>query len=207
LILVGDSTVGKSSILKSFTEGKFAEVCDPTVGVDFYARLVEIRPGLRIKLQLWDTAGQEKFRSITRSYYRNSVGVLVVYDITRRDSFEHIAAWIHEARINIGAQPCVFQLIGHKADLESERQVLYEEGEYFAKYHKIKFLETSAKTGENVEEAFNMLARDIYGRVESGEIRLQDGWDGVKSGLIRHGSTLSLSDERPPSEDGLCQFC
>ncbi|VDN40588.1 unnamed protein product [Gongylonema pulchrum] len=154
VILIGDSTVGKSSLLKYFTEGRCAEICDPTVGVDFYARMMEIRPGYRIKLQLWDTAGQEKFRSITRSYYRNSVGVMIVYDITNRASFEHVTQWLDEALENVGGpcpDRCVFQLVGHKADLDADRQVLYEEGEYFAKYQGIKFVETSAVTGENVQ--------------------------------------------------------
>lgn len=173
IILIGDSTVGKSSLLRYFTEGRSAEISDPTVGVDFYSRLVEIKPDFRIKLQLWDTAGQEKFRlnrfdlwvinpfhrfrSITRSYYRNSVGVIVVYDITNRKSFDHIVDWLSEAEANIsGPDPsqCVFLLVGHKADLEDKREVLYEEGEYLAKYRKLKFLETSALSGENVNVSF-----------------------------------------------------
>lgn len=147
-------------------------------------------------------------RSITRSYYRNSVGVLLVYDITKRDTFEHVAAWMHEAQVNVGPHPCVFQLIGHKADLESERQVLHEEGEYFAKYHKTKFLETSARSGANVEEAFQMIARDIFSKLETGEIHLQDGWDGIKSGLTRSRSTLSLGEvENNEQSGGLCGNC
>uniref|UniRef100_A0A914WZ36 Uncharacterized protein n=1 Tax=Plectus sambesii TaxID=2011161 RepID=A0A914WZ36_9BILA len=197
LIVIGDSTVGKSSFLKYFTEGKCADICDPTVGVDFYARMLEIRPGLRVKLQLWDTAGQEKFRSITRSYYRNSVGVIVAYDITNRETFEHVAQWLHEAQSNVGGpnpNSCVFQLVGHKCDLDAKRQVLYEEGEYFAKYHKLKFVETSARTGSNVEEAFTMMAREIHSRFETGQLRLVDGWDGIKSGQMRRSSSISLTD-------------
>lgn len=108
-------------------------------------------------MQLWDTAGQEKFKSITRSYYRNSVGVIIVYDITNRKTFEHVQEWLSEAEANVsGPDPsqCVFQLIGHKADLDKDREVLYEEGEYFAKYHKIKFIETSALSGDNINVCF-----------------------------------------------------
>ena len=90
IVLLGDSTVGKSALLRRFTDGCYIEISDPTVGVDFYSRLVEISPGIRVKLQLWDTAGQERFRSITRSYYRNSAGAILVYDVTNRDSFNHI---------------------------------------------------------------------------------------------------------------------
>lgn len=206
LILIGDSTVGKSSLLKYFTEGKFAEIIDPTVGVDFYAKIVQLRPDLRVKLQLWDTAGQEKFRSITRCYYRNSVGVFLVYDITRRESFEHVTDWMQEAASNVGAQPCIFQLIGHKADLEAERQVLYEEGEYFAKHHQTKFMETSARSGRNVEEAFLMMVREIVQKLESGEIQIKDGWDGVKTGLTK---TLSIGsfNEKSSGESSSSKMC
>uniref|UniRef100_A0A8R1TJ42 Ras-related protein Rab-39B n=2 Tax=Onchocerca TaxID=6281 RepID=A0A8R1TJ42_ONCVO len=202
IILIGDSTVGKSSLLRYFTEGKCAEICDPTVGVDFYARMVEVKPGYRIKLQLWDTAGQEKFRSITRSYYRNSVGVIVVYDITNRSTFEHVAQWLKEAEQNVGGpQPnnCVFQLVGHKADLDDQREVMYEEGEYFAKYNKIKFLETSAITGENVQESFKMIAREICNRIENGQLRVVDGWEGIRSGMMARSLSLSEGSEAPYS--------
>ncbi|MCP9261965.1 Ras-related protein Rab-39B [Dirofilaria immitis] len=171
--------------------GKCAEICDPTVGVDFYARMVEVKPGYRVKLQLWDTAGQEKFRSITRSYYRNSVGVIIVYDITNRLTFEHVGQWLKEAEQNVGGpQPnnCVFQLIGHKADLDDERQVMYEEGEYFAKYNKIKFWKL-----QQLRESFKMIAREICDRIENGQLRVVDGWEGIRSGMIRTRS-LSLSE-------------
>jgi len=208
IILIGDSTVGKSSVLRYFTEGRHADISDPTVGVDFYARMVEVKPGLRVKLQLWDTAGQEKFKSITRSYYRNSVGVIVVYDITNRRTFQHVQDWLTEAEANVGGpdpSQCVFQLIGHKADLEKDREVLYEEGEYFAKYHKIKFIETSALSGENVNEAFMMMAREINHRFETGALRLQDGWDGIKNGLMRTQSiSLSNYSGEDPSNNCSC---
>ena len=199
IILIGDSTVGKSSLLRFFTEGKNAEFSDPTVGVDFYARMVEIKPNYRIKLQLWDTAGQEKFRSITRSYYRNSVGVIIIYDITNRKTFEHVPDWIAEAEANLGGpdpSQLVFLLVGHKADLEAKREVLYEEGEYFAKHRKIKFIETSALTGENVDDAFEIVSREVNARFETGALRICDGWDGIRSGLVRTQSiTLSDSEE------------
>jgi len=208
IILIGDSTVGKSSVLRYFTEGRHADISDPTVGVDFYARMIEVKPGLRVKLQLWDTAGQEKFKSITRSYYRNSVGVIVVYDITNRRTFQHVQDWLAEAEANVGGpdpSQCVFQLIGHKADLEKDREVLYEEGEYFAKYHKIKFIETSALSGENINEAFMMMAREINHRFETGALRLQDGWDGIKNGLMRTQSiSLSNYSGEDPSNNCSC---
>nr|XP_050028350.1 ras-related protein Rab-39B-like [Dermacentor andersoni] len=110
LILIGDSTVGKSTLLKAFTDGKFHDVCDPTVGVDFFARLIEVKKDVRVKLQLWDTAGQERFRSITRSYYRNSVGALLLYDITRRASFEHLVDWLFEVKRHIEPHKVIYQV-------------------------------------------------------------------------------------------------
>lgn len=114
LIVVGDSTVGKSSLLRYFCDGKFCDDSDPTVGVDFYARIVEIKPGVRVKLQIWDTAGQERFRSITRSYYRNSVGALLLYDTTNYESFEHVNDWLQEAKKQIEPHQSVFCLVGTK---------------------------------------------------------------------------------------------
>uniref|UniRef100_A0A915CUK5 Uncharacterized protein n=1 Tax=Ditylenchus dipsaci TaxID=166011 RepID=A0A915CUK5_9BILA len=183
IILIGDSTVGKSSLLRYFTEGRCAEISDPTVGVDFYARMVEIKPNFRIKLQLWDTAGQEKFKSITRSYYRNSVGVIIVYDITNRKSFDHVVDWLSEAEANIGGpdpSQCVFLLKG---------QVCGNIGSFW----------------ENVNECFTMMAREINARFETGALRLCDGWDGIKSGLMRTQSiTLSDISQEPPSSQCSC---
>ncbi|KAI6184180.1 hypothetical protein M3Y97_00568600 [Aphelenchoides bicaudatus] len=197
IILIGDSTVGKSSLLRNFVDNRKAGIIEPTVGVDFYTRLVEIKPNYRVKLQIWDTAGQEKFRSITTAYYRNSAAVIVVYDTTNRQSFENVTTWLDEAEMNIGgANPSesVFLLVGHKADLEEKRQVLYEEGEYFAKYRKIKFIETSAVTGENVNEAFLMVAREISNKFETGVLQLSDGWDGIKKSGLMRSQSISLSD-------------
>ncbi|KAF7635178.1 hypothetical protein Mgra_00005464 [Meloidogyne graminicola] len=204
IIVVGDSTVGKSSLLRYFTEGKQAESNEPTVGVDFNFRLVEIKPNYRIKLQLWDTAGQEKFRSITRSYYRNTVGIIIVYDITKRHTFDSLPDWIAEAEAHLGGpdpSKTVFLLVGHKADLTDQREVLFEEGEYFAKHKGMKFIETSAITGANVNDAFALIAREINTRFETGAIRIIEGWDGIKCGLMRSQSfTLSDIQEEPNSQ-------
>jgi len=190
-ILIGDSTVGKSSLLKFFTDGRFAELSDPTVGVDFFARLITIKDGVQIKLQLWDTAGQERFRSITKSYYRNSVGVLLVYDITNYDSFEHIPLWMMEAERHIKPNRPVFALVGCKLDLADEsgrREVRTEDAQEFAKQHGLYFVETSARSGTNVEEAFRALTQEVYTRMRSGDFVVEDGWDGIKTGFARPNS-------------------
>nr|XP_039258226.1 ras-related protein Rab-39B-like [Styela clava] len=184
IVLIGDSTVGKSALLRRFSDGDFLEISDPTVGVDFYARLIEIAPSIRIKLQLWDTAGQERFRSITRSYYRNSVGGVLVYDVSSSASFSHIERWMEEASAHVAPRSILFILIGQKSDLEEERKVTQEQGALFARKHKMPFIETSAKTGYNVEEAFHVLTECIYRQLQSGVITAEDGWEGVKCSLL-----------------------
>ncbi|KAI6242837.1 RAB-39 protein [Aphelenchoides fujianensis] len=209
VILIGDSTVGKTSLLRCFTEGKSAGISDPTIGVDFFTRLVELEPNYRIKLQIWDSAGQEKFRSITRSYYRNCAGLMIVFDVTNRTSFENVSHWLKEAESALGGpnpSEVVLLLVGHKADLEEKREVLYEEAEYLAKYNGMKFLETSAVTMENVNEAFNVMARDIHRKFEAGSLSLSDGWDGIKSGLMRTQS-ITLSDDLPADPDRSTCLC
>lgn len=194
MIVVGDSTVGKSSLLRYFCDGKFCDDSDPTVGVDFYARILEIKPGIRVKLQIWDTAGQERFRSITRSYYRNSVGALLIYDTSNYESFEHVADWLQEARKQIEPNNVIFMLVGSKVDKEHLREVPTEQAQQFADYHNLLFLETSSKTGNNVEKTFTVLATQIYEMLEQGKFKIQDGWDGIKSGYMRSAVPLN----KPP---------
>lgn len=181
LIIIGDSTVGKSSLLRQFTEGKYLEFSDPTVGVDFHAKVVKVE-GNPVKLQLWDTAGQERFRAITRSYYRNAVGGLLVYDITNKRSFENLTSWLSDASKSAEPHNLVFILVGHKADQDRNREVTKQEAQAFAADHDMDYIETSAKTMINVEQAFTLLAENIYRKVLSSEIIIQEGWDGVKKG-------------------------
>ncbi|XP_062510415.1 ras-related protein Rab-39B-like [Corticium candelabrum] len=210
LILIGDSTVGKSSLLRQFTEGRFIEVSDPTVGVDFHARIVNL-DGVPIKLQLWDTAGQERFRSITRSYYRNAAGGLLVYDITNRTSFEHVKEWLDEASRCAEPNRVVFIMVGHKTDQVKQRRVTTQEGEQLAEQLGIQFVETSAKSGTHVEDAFYKVAKEIYRLLQTGEVRVKDGWDGVKKATPRRGinaAAVAPGPQQPPTSkrkaDGCC---
>ena len=158
--------VGKSCLLLQFTDKRFQPVHDLTIGVEFGARLIPI-DGRQVKLQIWDTAGQESFRSITRSYYRGAAGALLVYDITRRETFLQLEKWLDEARQN-ASQNMVIMLIGNKLDLEHKRAVSKEEGMEFARKNGLIFLETSAKTAENVEKAFVETATSIYNNIKKG---------------------------------------
>jgi len=179
-IIIGDTGVGKSCLLLQFTDKRFQPVHDLTIGVEFGARMINIE-GKQIKLQIWDTAGQEAFRSITRSYYRGAAGALLVYDITRRDTFNHLTTWLEDARQHSNSN-MVIMLIGNKSDLEARRDVKREEGEAFAREHGLIFMETSAKTAANVEEAFINTAREIYDKIQEGVFDINNEANGIKIG-------------------------
>merc|ERR1712093_184685 len=137
--------------------------------------------GKQIKLQIWDTAGQESFRSITRSYYRGATGALLVYDISRRETFNHLARWLEEARQNANPN-MVIMLIGNKCDLE-RREVSYEEGANFARENGLVFQETSAKTAQNVDKAFVNTAQKISENIQTGAFDFSNEAHGIKVGM------------------------
>ncbi|XP_048356250.1 ras-related protein Rab-39B-like [Sphaerodactylus townsendi] len=195
IIMLGDSTVGKSSLLKRYAEGVFQESMSQTVGVDFYVHFLEIKPGLHIKLQFWDTAGQERFRSVTRSYYRNSAGAVLMFDLTNRASFESIKKWHQEVMETVKPYHVVFVLVGHKSDLKDECKVEQKEAEKLASSLGAKYIETSAKTSQNVEEAFQILTLAIYEALESGKMRPNEQWDGIKCKLPPEAQ-LKIQEER-----------
>ena len=155
--------VGKSCILLQFNENKFREQHEITIGAEFGTKIIELE-GKFIKIQVWDTAGHEAFQSITRTYYRGAAGALLVYDITRRDTYVHLIKWLSELKENAPKDITII-LIGNKNDLENERQVSYQEGESFAKENGLLFLETSAKTANNIAEAFNLSAMKILNNI------------------------------------------
>ncbi|KAI8874493.1 ras-domain-containing protein, partial [Backusella circina FSU 941] len=168
--------------------------------VGFGTRFVTVNDQ-QIKLQIWDTAGQESFRSITRSYYRGAAGALLVYDITRRDTFENLTTWLDDVRQHANPNT-VIMLIGNKCDLESNRQVSREEAEAFAKEHNLSFLETSAKSAENVEDAFLKTAEEIQKKITDGTIDLNSETNGVKLAPPQGGS--SLPSANASSGSGSC---
>jgi len=198
--IIGDTGVGKSCLLLQFTDKRFQPVHDLTIGVDFGARMITI-DNRQIKLQIWDTAGQESFRSITRSYYRGAAGALLVYDITRRETFNHLTRWLEEARQNAN-QSMVIMLIGNKSDLDHRRQVTKEEGEQFAKEHGLIFLETSAKTAANVEEAFINTAQKIYQNIQDNIYDVTNEAHGIKVGMA--ASPAVNLNKQPAKDPGKC---
>merc|ERR1712054_103907 len=165
LVLIGDSGVGKSCLLLRFADDTYTESHISTIGVDFKIRTWEL-DGKTIKLQIWDTAGQERFRTITSSYYRGAHGIIVVYDTTDNETFEHVKTWLHE--IDRYASENVNKLlVGNKSDLTTKRQVETEAAKEFADSVNIPFLETSAKNATNVEDAFMTMTGEIKKRMAS----------------------------------------
>lgn len=169
-IIVGDSTVGKSNIMSRYTDKRFQSNHDMTIGVEFATKIVSVAH-THYKMQIWDTAGQETFKAITRSYYRGTIGCLLVYDITRRESFDSVTMWLSELR-KFCDPKIVIALVGNKIDLESSRTVSYEEGNTFAEQNNLLFFETSAKTSQNIQICFTQIVQVIQKKIESKEIEL-----------------------------------
>ncbi|CAO3651334.1 unnamed protein product [Cunninghamella blakesleeana] len=199
-IIIGDTGVGKSCLLLQFTDKQFMPAHDLTIGVGFGTRFVTVNDQ-QVKLQIWDTAGQESFRSITRSYYRGAAGALLVYDITRRETFEHLSTWLQDVRDHANPNT-VIMVIGNKSDLDAKRQVSREEGEQFAKENNLFFLEASAKSADNVETAFVETAKTIHNKIQSGVIDLSSESNGIK--LAPSQGNASLPSANASSGSGGC---
>lgn len=179
-IIVGDTSVGKSCLLLGFTDKRFKTEHDVTIGVEFGTRSVNV-DGKTMKIQIWDTAGQECFRSITRAYYRGATAALLVYDVSRRDTFNHLGEWLEDVRRHADSKTVVM-IVGNKSDLP-RREVAYEEGARFARDNGFTFVETSAKTDDNVDEAFLGTARAIHKNIQNGVYDLSIQSHGIKLGL------------------------
>ncbi|WCJ42064.1 hypothetical protein M5689_022892 [Euphorbia peplus] len=159
-VLIGDSAVGKSNLLSRFSKDEFRLDSKPTIGVEFAYRNIRVADKI-IKAQIWDTAGQERFRAITSSYYRGALGALLVYDITRRATFDNVKKWLKELR-EFGNPDMVVVLVGNKSDLTNSREVDEDEGKKFAEMEGLCFTETSALENLNVEEAFLEMITKIH---------------------------------------------
>lgn len=159
ILLLGNSGVGKSSLLIRFSDNAYDELFSTTIGIDFKMKTIKLENDKNVKLQCWDTSGQEKFRSITNSYYRGTNGIILVYDVTSKDSFDNLKTWLEE--IKDKTDNISILLVGNKVDLNTKREVLYEEGKEFADLLNINFFETSAKENINTEKIFLKLAENI----------------------------------------------
>ena len=160
VVLVGDSFVGKTNIMSKYLKDEFHEDSKATVGVEFGSKQFTIE-GHSIKAQIWDTAGQERYKAITSAYYKGAKGAFVVYDITRKSSFESIDKWVNDLTAAADKKITIV-VIGNKSDLEDQRQIPKEKGEEKAAKLEVAFLETSALSGDNLDKAFELMMNEIY---------------------------------------------
>ncbi len=160
IVLIGDTSVGKTNILSKYLTDEFDPESKATVGVEFGTKNFKIENNI-VKVQIWDTAGQERYRSITNAYYKGAKGALLVYDITNKKSFDNLDRWISDLKIN-GDEKISIVLLGNKSDLESQRVISTEEGKNKAELFKFAFMETSALNGSNIEKAFDELIKEVY---------------------------------------------
>ena len=198
-IIIGDSAVGKSNILTQYVYEKFSEEFQSTLGVEFAAKNAVIDNKV-YRIQIWDTAGAESFRSITRAYYKNSVCAFIVYDITKRETFENVQVWLDDIK-NQCPQTVLLVLVGNKLDLENERQISYEEGESFAQKNNMYFFETSAKTGVNIENLFLKTVETINERIQEDFYDLSTGNCGIKIGNEVNSDNIVLNKENVTKSD------
>ena len=199
-IIIGDSIVGKSNLLLRFVYSTFNEEYKLTIGVEFGEKTIEVK-NKKYKIQIWDTAGQEQFRSITRTYYKNSVCALVVYDITRRETFDNVINWIEDCKMN-SPKTIYIVLVGNKCDLEKDSQVSTEEGEEIANRFGLKFFETSALKTINVNEIFSESAEFIDERINKNYYDLDFHACGIKK--YNYSENKSNNNKKNKKKAGCC---
>ena len=160
VLLLGDSTVGKTCVLLKYTDKIFQETHMMTIGLDYRLKVMQLQSGKEVKLQIWDTAGQDRFRSITKNYYKGSHGIILIYDVTNLQTFENVKNWVSQIREE-AANNVVIYIAANKIDMEAERKVSQKEGESLAQELGFPFMETSAKSGININETIEDLVERI----------------------------------------------
>ncbi|KAH7387910.1 hypothetical protein KP509_16G048100 [Ceratopteris richardii] len=197
IVLIGDSAVGKTQLLNRFARNEFFFETKATIGVEFQTRTVVLDRKI-VKAQIWDTAGQERYRAVTSAYYRGAVGAMLVYDITKRQTFENMARWLEELRGHADMN-IVIMLVGNKSDLGAFRAVSTEDAKEFAEKESLFFLETSALEATNVESAFLTVLTEIY-KMVSKKTLIANEEQGNGSVSLLAGTKIVLSTENQEAQ-------
>ncbi|KAL6591879.1 hypothetical protein ACP70R_049742 [Stipagrostis hirtigluma subsp. patula] len=199
VVLIGDSAVGKSQLLARFARNEFSLDSKATIGVEFQTRTLQI-DGRTVKAQIWDTAGQEsyRYRAVTSAYYRGAVGAMLVYDITKRQSFDHVATWLQELRGHADKN-IVIMLIGNKSDLGTLRVVPTEDAKEFAECENLFFMETSALESTNVENAYMTVLTEIYRNVSKKNLVANEESDSSGNSSLLKGTKIIVPGQEPSS--------
>ena len=198
IIIIGDTSVGKTALLSKYLKGVFPTSPLSTVATEFATKIIQIKEGGYIKAQIWDTAGQEKYKSITYHHYKKSVGGLIVYDITKRSSYDNVKNWYNDL-INLGEKGCIIALVGNKLDLiernERKREVNKAEAQAYAEDNHMLFFETSAYNGNNINDIFEELLQTIYTeRRKIPELKERDQ-------LLDSQNVINLKDKKARNEN------
>ena len=195
VLLVGNTSVGKSSLFLRFVDKIWNDAFVPTIGVDFKIKTLNIN-NKNIKLQIWDTAGQERFRTIISSYYRGAHGILLIFDVTETESFESLKNWLIEIEKNTNKN-VIKLLIGNKCDLDEKRVISFDKGKDFAEQYNMKYIETSAKTDLNVTEAFGLIGKELMDASADNEITVKP-----KNITISKTNDISTNEQK---KSGCCE--
>ncbi|KAK5843401.1 Ras-related Rab11A [Gossypium arboreum] len=205
VVLIGDSGVGKSQILARFARNDFSLDSKSTIGVEFQTRTLLIEHK-SVKAQIWDTAGQERYRAVTSAYYRGAAGAMLVYDVTKRQTFNHIARWLEELRGHADKN-IVIMLVGNKSDLEKQREVSTEDATEFAQKEGLFFLETSALAAKNVETAFLTVLTEIFNIVNKKNLVAgENQWNGNGNPTSLAGKKIIIPGpaQEIPAKSNMC---
>lgn len=216
IVLVGDATVGKTHLLSRYIRGTLPKSPQSTIGVEFATRTVPLQVGGTVKAQIWDTAGQERYKSITSAHYRRAVGALLVYDVTRKQTFLNASKWLEDLR-QAGEPDIVVMLVGNKVDLVDDnagrREVPYDLAAQWADKQGIFFVETSAVTANNVKKVFESLLQEVYNqRTKVGADAEMSTIGGAGGGIrLQHnpssGGLKAINNKTPPATGGLSNCC
>lgn len=208
IIIIGDAGCGKTNILNRYSKNEFDPSSKPTIGVEFGTKTIQIdkESETNVKQQIWDTAGQERFRGVAGSYYKGSMGVMLVYDITDQRSFDNLGTWMKEVR-NYGAQDLTLVVVGNKKDLKGHRQVTSDAGKDYAQSIEAYFQEVSALDNSDgaIDKAFHLMATDIYSRCpqndrDESEFPLSSAYGGES--LTRSNFTRARKEKIKKEDDG-----